>query len=60
MAVSPALLIADEPTSALDTISRAQIADLLAELVHDGMALVIASHDPWVHNRLSAEVVRVS
>jgi len=60
IAATPSLLIADEPTSALDTVSRAQVADLLAKLMHNGMALVIASHDPWIHHRLNAEVVRVS
>lgn len=60
VAATPSLLVADEPTSALDTVSRAQVADLLAKLVRNGMALVIASHDPWVHHRLNAEVVCVN
>ena len=58
IAAGPHLLIADEPTSALDTVSRAQVADVLAGLVRDGMALVIASHDPWLHDRLNTQVVR--
>ncbi|EPX78645.1 ABC transporter ATP-binding protein [Salipiger mucosus] len=59
IAANPLLLVADEPTSALDTVARAQVADLLAALVRDGMALAIASHDPWIHDRLNAEVVSV-
>ncbi len=57
VAAQPRLLIADEPTSALDTVSRAQVADLLASLVDAGMALAVASHDPWLHQRLTAEVL---
>lgn len=60
VAASPSLLIADEPTSALDTVARGQVADLLATLVRGGMALVIASHDPWIHNRLNAHILSVN
>lgn len=57
VAAQPRLLVADEPTSALDTVSRAMVADLLAKLVEEGMALVVASHDPWLHQRLNAETL---
>ncbi|PJE27090.1 peptide/nickel transport system ATP-binding protein [Pseudooceanicola antarcticus] len=60
IAARPAVLIADEPTSALDTLSRARIGDLLAGLVAEGMALVVASHDPWLHARLNARRVEVA
>lgn len=57
IAAEPLLLIADEPTSALDTVSRAQIADLFADLRDQGIAIVLASHDPWMHDRLAARAV---
>lgn len=59
IAATPHLLVADEPTSALDTIARAQVVDLLARLVDEGMSLVIASHDRWVHRRLNAKIVNI-
>lgn len=42
----PEILIADEPVSALDVSVRAQVLDLLDELVvHDDLTLVFVSHD---------------
>lgn len=60
IAAKPLLLIADEPTSALDTVSRAQIADLIATLRDQGLAIVLASHDPWMHDRLDARAVALN
>lgn len=60
IAARPAVLIADEPTSALHTLSRARIGDRLAGLLAEGMALVVASHDPWLHARLRARRIEVA
>jgi peptide/nickel transport system ATP-binding protein len=46
LAPQPEILIADEPTSALDVSIRAQLLELLDELiVSRGMALLLISHD---------------
>ncbi|SEP63727.1 ABC-type dipeptide/oligopeptide/nickel transport system, ATPase component [Devosia sp. YR412] len=46
LVASPTLIIADEPTSALDVSVRAQILDLLDELiVSRGIGLMFISHD---------------
>jgi len=46
LVASPELIIADEPTSALDVSVRAQILDLLDELiVSRGIGLMFISHD---------------
>lgn len=42
----PALLLADEPTGRLEHAARASIIDLFKELKADGLAVVIATHDP--------------
>ncbi|MBG0566643.1 ABC transporter ATP-binding protein/permease [Actinoplanes aureus] len=39
------LLIADEPTTGQDAITRNDVADELGRLAHDGIAVVLLSHD---------------
>jgi energy-coupling factor transport system ATP-binding protein len=61
LAPRPALLLLDEPFAGLDLERRAQLLSRLAELARrDGMAIVIASHDPlpwpdWATRRIVLE-----
>jgi ABC-type lipoprotein export system ATPase subunit len=56
----PALLIADEPTGRLDRDSAERVLDVLAKASADtGSALVVATHDPRVAERLDAAVWRM-
>ncbi|WP_100374814.1 ABC transporter ATP-binding protein [Bacillus sp. FJAT-45037] len=41
----PNLILADEPTGALDTKSSETIMDLFSELHHEGVAIVLITHD---------------
>jgi ABC-2 type transport system ATP-binding protein len=41
---SPRLLMLDEPTSALDPVGRRVVRDLLGEMRHRGVAVVLSSH----------------
>lgn len=47
---APQILIADEPTAHLDRQNSLELLDLFAELHRDGVTLVIATHDPLVHD----------
>jgi energy-coupling factor transport system ATP-binding protein len=42
------VLVLDEPTAQLDPVGSEAIADLLAELARDGVAVLCAEHDPAV------------
>jgi ABC-type lipoprotein export system ATPase subunit len=53
LAGEPSLILADEPTGQLDRASGAIVVDvLLAAAAHAGAALVVATHDPAVAERL--------
>jgi putative ABC transport system ATP-binding protein len=47
----PRLILADEPTGNLDAASTTTVLDLLEAFVADGVAVVVATHDPLVSAR---------
>ncbi|HSM45233.1 MAG TPA: ABC transporter ATP-binding protein [Acidimicrobiia bacterium] len=47
----PRLILADEPTGNLDTESTETVLDLLEAFVAEGVAVVVATHDPLVSAR---------
>ena len=53
----PRVLLADEPTGQLDSVTAVEIMGLLQELVHrDGLAAVVATHDPLLMERADREL----
>jgi putative ABC transport system ATP-binding protein len=44
----PSLLLCDEPTGNLDSTNSAKLMDLLKQLHHDGLTIVVVTHDPGV------------
>jgi putative ABC transport system ATP-binding protein/lipoprotein-releasing system ATP-binding protein len=55
LAGRPVLILADEPTGQLDRANGAVVVDVLLEAAqHSGAALVVATHDPTVADRLPA------
>jgi len=47
---APEAIIADEPTAHLDTELAAELLELLQELNREGKTIIIATHDPFVHD----------
>lgn len=45
LAMRPEVIVLDEPTSQLDPIGKAQVFDVLKELLRDGATIVVAEHE---------------
>ena len=45
LAMKPALVLFDEPTSALDPELTGEVLDVMEELAHDGMTMVVVTHE---------------
>jgi lipoprotein-releasing system ATP-binding protein len=56
IAHGPRILLADEPTGNLDTAASAQVMDIFAQLVRDGMTVVMVTHEPSYAARAQREV----
>jgi putative ABC transport system ATP-binding protein len=56
LVASPWLLLCDEPTGNLDSATAAGVLDLVDELHHDKMTVLLITHDPQVASRASRTV----
>lgn len=56
LAANPSVLVLDEPLSSLDASAQAQIANLLVELAHDGLGLLLISHDLAIVHQIADRV----
>ena len=57
LACGPRALILDEPGTGLDTVTRMGVADQIAALAQDGMAVLLLSHDHDLVRALADRVV---
>jgi putative ABC transport system ATP-binding protein len=53
----PALLLADEPTGALDTHTTQSVMELFTDLNHQGIAIVIITHEPEIAAQTHRKIV---
>ncbi|WP_313603853.1 ATP-binding cassette domain-containing protein [Rhizobium sp.] len=56
----PKVLLLDEPTSALDPASVKAVEEIVRELMGDGCAVVLTSHDPEQVERLADHVMTLA
>ncbi len=56
--MSPSILLADEPTGNLDRSSGREIIELLERMNHDGLTLIVVTHDPEISHR-ARRVIRL-
>lgn len=54
--MKPRLLLADEPTGNLDRASGMEVISLLEKLNHEGMTLILVTHDPEIGRRAGRRV----
>ncbi len=48
LVMSPAIILADEPTGNLDSVSAGEIMSLVERLSHQGITVILVTHDPDV------------
>jgi polar amino acid transport system ATP-binding protein len=57
LAMRPALMLFDEPTSALDPEMIGEVLDVMRELAHDGMTMIVVSHEMGFAREVASRVV---
>ena len=56
LAVNPRLLLLDEITSALDPVLVNEVLSIVRDLKHDGMTMVLATHEMGFATQVAVEV----
>ncbi len=57
--MQPSVILADEPTGNLDRSSGIEVAEILEELNHQGMTLIMVTHDPDMGKRSRRQILMV-
>jgi polar amino acid transport system ATP-binding protein len=57
LAMKPALILFDEPTSALDPEMIGEVLDVMKELAHEGMTMIVVSHEMGFAREVGDRVV---
>jgi putative ABC transport system ATP-binding protein len=54
--MNPGLLLADEPTGNLDRASGQEIVNLIERMNHQGLTLIVVTHDPRIAERARRQI----
>lgn len=57
LAMNPKVILFDEPTSALDPEMVGEVLDLMKELAHEGMTMVVVTHEMGFAREVSNRVI---
>ena len=57
LAMRPSLLLFDEPTSALDPEVTGEVLDVMEELAHEGMTMIVVTHEMGFARKAADRVV---
>lgn len=57
LAMKPRIMLFDEPTSALDPEMINEVLEVMTDLAHDGMTMVVVSHEMGFARRVAHRVV---
>jgi len=57
LAMKPALMLFDEPTSALDPEMIGEVLEVMKELAHEGMTMIVVSHEMGFAKEVADRVV---
>jgi polar amino acid transport system ATP-binding protein len=57
LAMKPALMLFDEPTSALDPEVTGEVLDVMEELAHEGMTMIVVTHEMGFARKAADRVV---
>lgn len=56
LVTEPSVILADEPTGNLDSNSRDDVLALLDQANHDGVTIIVVTHDPYVADRAQRRI----
>ncbi len=57
LAMNPEIMLFDEPTSALDPEMIGEVLDVMQELAHEGMTMVVVTHEMGFARRVASRVL---
>lgn len=57
LAMHPKALLLDEPTSSLDPDTKKEIVDVIADLTHEGLTMIIVTHEAAFIERIATRII---
>lgn len=57
LCMEPRIILFDDPTSAVDPILVSEVVDMLARLAHEGITMIVVTHEPYLARKLADRVI---